>query len=170
MGSLFKAHIFKERTRGPREEVKIKLFNLDDSPFELPEVSDTPVTPEVEDWIKIPNSAMSFGWTSLVGSESNYGVKYRKRPDGIVEMSGLAVPGVPGELAFTLPEGYRPTTFEFVSPTFLVPAINTSGGPGGSVLYAIGAVGINANGTVYFVQVPEGTNYINLTSVRFPTD
>lgn len=35
MGNLFKAHIFKQRTRGSREEVKIKLFNMDDSPFEL---------------------------------------------------------------------------------------------------------------------------------------
>lgn len=35
MGNLFKAHIFKERTRGPREEVKLKLFNLDGSPAEI---------------------------------------------------------------------------------------------------------------------------------------
>ena len=35
MGNVFKAHIFKQRQRGEREEVKLTLFNLDGSPMEL---------------------------------------------------------------------------------------------------------------------------------------
>ena len=35
MGNLFDAHIFKRRSIGEREEVKLKMFNLDGSPLEV---------------------------------------------------------------------------------------------------------------------------------------
>jgi len=35
MGNTFKAHIFKRRSVGPREEVVIKLFDTDDSPLDI---------------------------------------------------------------------------------------------------------------------------------------
>lgn len=34
MGNMFKAHIFKRRSVGEREEVDIRMFNLDGSPFD----------------------------------------------------------------------------------------------------------------------------------------
>jgi|1185.fasta_scaffold02644_2 hypothetical protein len=35
MGNLLKAHIFKQRIVGMREEVKLKLFHPDDTPFDV---------------------------------------------------------------------------------------------------------------------------------------
>lgn len=34
MSNMFKAHIFKRRSVGERQEVSIRMFNLDDTPFE----------------------------------------------------------------------------------------------------------------------------------------
>jgi hypothetical protein len=34
MGNMFNAHIFRRRSVGEREEVRLKLFNLDGTPFE----------------------------------------------------------------------------------------------------------------------------------------
>jgi hypothetical protein len=167
MGSLFKAHIFKERTRGPREEVKIKLFNLDDSPFELPEVSDTPTTPEVEDWIVIPNSSMMNGWTSL---GAGYAVRYRKRPDGIVEMRGYIKPGPAseGQIAFILPEGYRP--IGMLDDGLIYPIVGYDSGASRPDRFPPCVMTINPNGETYIQDFTVGSYYIHICNVRFPTD
>ena len=97
MGNLFKAHIFKERTRGPREEVKLKLFNLDDSPIEIGGGS------EHTAWLPVANADMQNGWTN----HASHPVRYRVRASGVVEWQGHLTPGVTGTI-FVLPPEARP--------------------------------------------------------------
>jgi hypothetical protein len=42
MGNLFKAHIFRDRKVGNREEVTLKLFNKDGTPLDLNGGSEAP--------------------------------------------------------------------------------------------------------------------------------
>jgi hypothetical protein len=152
MGSLFKAHIFKERTRGPREEVKLKLFNLDGSPWEPP----TPEVAELEAWQYVQNDDMNNGWHSL---GAGYEVRFRKRTDNTVEFSGYLAPGTIG-LAFYLPVSCRPLDTGDGAYIFPCAAYDAQ----------TAQIGIQDDGQFIVTKFTPGAVWINIASVRFSTD
>jgi hypothetical protein len=100
---MLTAHIFKRSSRGERETVDIDLFDENGDPF-------TGGGGEVEDWHVVGTAGEpAFGATWGGGSPAV--AKFRKRPDGVVELRGFVVRtgGATDQTkAFTLPDGYRP--------------------------------------------------------------
>jgi len=102
MSNVFKASIRRLGRRLGSEEARLELYNEDGSPFDPGAGSEAQST---EDWIPVPDSELQAnGWDHFNASAK---VVYRKRPDGIVEMRGMAAPGTIGVTLFTLPVGYR---------------------------------------------------------------
>lgn len=158
MGWL-KAHIVKERARGMREEVKINLFNMDDTPFEIPVIPDAPV---VEAWHTIADADMVNGFTNL---GAGYEVQYRKRPDNTVELRGYLKPGAPNTKAFALPAGYRPINLGLRGLVLVVPGYDS-----GDAQQELCSLSIGANGDVYAGTISAGVFYMNLAQARFTVD
>lgn len=148
---MLKAHLWKERSIGEREEVKLELLNADGSPFEL----EAPEPEEAEDWIVVLDADMANGWTNIGG----YDVKYRKRPDGVVELCGYADPGSGSARMFTLPVGYRPTHPGLGPHSF---PVSTSSG--------VGNVEVGNTGQVIYASSITTETSVNLAPVRFSTD
>lgn len=89
--------------------------------------------------------AFGTGWSN--GGSGAPGIAFRYREPGIVDMVGSIVGTEPGEVIFTLPEGYRPTS-DLTIPSACV----TEAGNSAAALLAVSTAG-----EVYVYRVVSGS-------------
>lgn len=104
LSNVFEGRVLPRRKEGDVEVINLALYNPDGSPFELPVI---PGPPPLDEWTELTDPQLGNGWLVLDGD--NYPPRYRKRPEGMVEMQGMLNPGADAADIFTLPLEYRPT-------------------------------------------------------------
>lgn len=99
--------------------------------------------------------AFQNSWANVAGEPA---AKYRKTPDGRVNLVGSVRSGSVATAIFTLPAGYRPPE------TLLIPVLNWNGSAG-----VMGILRITAAGSVS-IDSPGSNAAVYLSSVSFFTD
>ena len=128
-----------------------QIFNADGSPF------DVNVGKKVEPWLTVADVDLNNGWVKY---GPGYDVKFRRRPDGDIELQGRIKSGVAGRLFF-LPLTYNPLDTG-PDDMWIFPVAAS----GGKVLQ----VSVQTDRQVIISGDLTGVDWVSLSGVRFPTD